>query len=524
MSIKDVVKLEANITGKINLKLCDSVSGDILQEVEKNNLVFDDYVQKRLGYSALFHLLGKFGKSLTSQSMELAPYQSFQSHEVGALFNHVMLSRNGTPNEAIESHVPSLPFVGWANNTTAYSGDSTQQGTINIAESTINPSENRFRLVYDFPTHCANGEINSVLLYSADMNTNTGSTSAMGGIALPNMTNEFADILGAKISNNNKELVTDHSSVFSYSFMNVYPLDENYFISIGAHTGIGGISVVRVSKATGLTDKTMKLSRSASMDLDMQNKGFVCHKFGDKLCFSGKHTSTGTMFGDVLLSTIKSLFDQASTPAYVRPTRADTGVLTTASDAAFGTWFETDELVWVWGGFDGTDSVTGVVRNRILYKMNWVTKEVLERATANFSAPTGTYDKILVIRHALTVFELVVLTNAYPGTARVASHFIDISETDVVLRPKNWCQHGGASSAIVAPISHRDGEACITGFYTFSTMSNRMSFDKGATLPLFELPKASIMSRAVLPSPLVKTNTKTLKVTYDISFPPSILG
>lgn len=55
-------------------------------------------------------------------------------------------------------------LIGWANKNTAYSGSDTLRGTINLSESQTS-NDNRtglITLVFDFPTHAANGTINSV--------------------------------------------------------------------------------------------------------------------------------------------------------------------------------------------------------------------------------------------------------------------------------------------------------------------------------------------------------------------------
>lgn len=78
-------------------------------------------------------------------------------------FNYLYLTDHDKPENVNEQRVMGN-VVGYAHRNSTYSGDDTKRGTINRAETKFEVTDNKMKInfVFDFPTHAANGTIESI--------------------------------------------------------------------------------------------------------------------------------------------------------------------------------------------------------------------------------------------------------------------------------------------------------------------------------------------------------------------------
>ena len=141
------LKPNSNIQGKVTVSLFED--NNKVREIKTENLVMD-WV-KAQAYKEIYENAIGLGVSETT-------------HKFSELAKTLILSNCKEEENAQKPFLP-LDIVGYANRSEAYSGSDTKKGTYNSAESNTYFDENGnlvSHLVYDFPTHCANGEINSV--------------------------------------------------------------------------------------------------------------------------------------------------------------------------------------------------------------------------------------------------------------------------------------------------------------------------------------------------------------------------
>lgn len=115
---------------------------------------------------------GRFGEDPRLHSVSSVGYQSLYCDSFPTAFKTMtMVLVNHTNDKNVPYNMMDQKnIVGVAECPITYSGDDTLRGTYNSAESSISYSLNgtyNCHLVFDFPTHCANGSVNKILFYPA---------------------------------------------------------------------------------------------------------------------------------------------------------------------------------------------------------------------------------------------------------------------------------------------------------------------------------------------------------------------
>ena len=155
--------------GKVTVSLFDE-SGNKIREAKTENLVYDWI--KPWAFKQAYEL--NFGIGTYGPSQGTTNITSTQSCLEG-LSKYIMLFNGNHDDVNTKQALIKDTLVGYAGRYLTYSGGSTQQGTYNSAESNIGVDDNGnlvFHMVYDFPTHAANGTITGV-----GMGSNTSSSN-----------------------------------------------------------------------------------------------------------------------------------------------------------------------------------------------------------------------------------------------------------------------------------------------------------------------------------------------------------
>lgn len=138
---------EPHAKGVATLQLINAESGEVDVEVRSENIVMD-WIAKH-AFNVAFS--GSFGKLGLSSSL-LNPFQ------------YILLT---DWNEAEKPNTPTIlgRIIGWAGRVDTYAGSDISRGTINAAETTYTTNSDGqlvARMVFDFPTHAANGTFQSI--------------------------------------------------------------------------------------------------------------------------------------------------------------------------------------------------------------------------------------------------------------------------------------------------------------------------------------------------------------------------
>lgn len=148
------LKKECGIKGKVRLELFDSNTGAKTLEAYTENLIPDLYFKDTFLNQFINGIMG-IGNSRQSYNYNW--------------FNYLYLTDNDKPENSSEQRVMGN-IIGYAHRNTTYSGNDTKKGTINLAESSFEVTESKlkFNFVFDFPTHSANGQIESIYWAESD--------------------------------------------------------------------------------------------------------------------------------------------------------------------------------------------------------------------------------------------------------------------------------------------------------------------------------------------------------------------
>lgn len=141
-------KCERGIKGKVKLELFNAVSKERVAEAYTENLIPDLYFKDTFLNQFLGGIMG-VGSTRQSYNYNW--------------FNYLYLTDHDKPEHPNEQRVMGN-VIGYAHRNSAYSGNDTQRGTINLAESRFEVTDTKLKVnfVFDFPTHTANGRIESI--------------------------------------------------------------------------------------------------------------------------------------------------------------------------------------------------------------------------------------------------------------------------------------------------------------------------------------------------------------------------
>lgn len=147
-------KKDRGIKGKVLLELYDAKTKEKLQEAYTENLIPDLYFRDTF--------LGHFVQGImgAGNSRRCDNYSWFE---------YLYLTDHDKPENLNEQRVQGN-IIGFAHRNSTYSGNDTKRGTINRAETKFEVTDSKIRVnfVFDFPTHAANGKIESIYWGESD--------------------------------------------------------------------------------------------------------------------------------------------------------------------------------------------------------------------------------------------------------------------------------------------------------------------------------------------------------------------
>lgn len=165
-SITEHVKMkpDVDIKGVITIQLFDE-EGNIEREIKTENRITDSIA--RMAFMDYFcHRIrgnpwGRQYEYNDSETGNTTSYKDDRYYESGgsysyftAPFRHFFLTDDTTPESGFERAIKGN-IIGWADKSRPYAGTSISKGTINLNESIF--TESNLHFVFDFPTSVANG-------------------------------------------------------------------------------------------------------------------------------------------------------------------------------------------------------------------------------------------------------------------------------------------------------------------------------------------------------------------------------
>ncbi|KOA21138.1 hypothetical protein CLHOM_02680 [Clostridium homopropionicum DSM 5847] len=147
-------KRQRGIKGKVLLELFNAETKEKIKEAYTENLIPDLFFKDTF--------LGHFVQGIMGAG-------NTRRCDNYSWFEYLYLTDNDKPENANEQRVMGN-IIGFAHRNTTYSGNDTRRGTINRAESKFEVTDSKIKMnfVFDFPTHAANGKIESIYWAESD--------------------------------------------------------------------------------------------------------------------------------------------------------------------------------------------------------------------------------------------------------------------------------------------------------------------------------------------------------------------
>lgn len=147
-------KKQRGIKGRLLLELFNAETKDKIKEAYTENLIPDLFFKDTF--------LGHFVQGIMGSGSD-------RRSDNYSWFDYIYLTDSDKPENANEQRVMGN-IIGYAHRNTNYSGNDTRKGTINRAESKFEVTDSKIKMnfVFDFPTHAANGTIESIYWAEAD--------------------------------------------------------------------------------------------------------------------------------------------------------------------------------------------------------------------------------------------------------------------------------------------------------------------------------------------------------------------
>jgi hypothetical protein len=152
--VEELVQLSnlLKVKGHCRIELYDAETGELCEAAEGDNFV------NPLLANTIFKQVQKLivAGGIPNGGLDLP---NINNNTLDGLFRYLVLTDySGAESPSTEVSIPGN-MIGWANRS-SYAGGSSVEGSINVSESFGN--ETLAHWVFDFPTNCANGTINSI--------------------------------------------------------------------------------------------------------------------------------------------------------------------------------------------------------------------------------------------------------------------------------------------------------------------------------------------------------------------------
>lgn len=150
-------KKDKGIKGKVLLELFNAETKEKIKEAYTENLIPDLYFKDSFLTLFIQGIMGAGAQRNTSNF---------------SWFDYIYLTDNDKPENVNEQRVIGN-VIGYSHRNNAYSGSDTKRGTINKAETKFEVTDSKIKInfVFDFPTHSANGVIESIYWAEASPDT-----------------------------------------------------------------------------------------------------------------------------------------------------------------------------------------------------------------------------------------------------------------------------------------------------------------------------------------------------------------
>ena len=153
-----------NMRGVHTVELFDADSGKIVERIKSENFITPlmDLIQQRwalFAFDAVEHYWSGGDWTLKSVSQS-HNFLGKSALNINSPLTYIHLTTCEEPERPDREIAERGRLIGWAQRFNSYSGSDTQRGTYNSAESFVTKGQRR--LVFDFPTHAANGTFHSI--------------------------------------------------------------------------------------------------------------------------------------------------------------------------------------------------------------------------------------------------------------------------------------------------------------------------------------------------------------------------
>lgn len=176
------MKPDVNVKGIITIQLFDE-NGNLEREIKTENRITDSIAKMAFMDYYCCRIKGNpWGRQWEYNDDEVGGSQATKDANYNegsdnnnfsyftAPFRHFILTDDTTPESGFARGVKGN-IIGWADKSKPYAGASTAKGTINISESLF--TEDNLHFVFDFPTSVANGSFQKIWWCEMDIDSST---------------------------------------------------------------------------------------------------------------------------------------------------------------------------------------------------------------------------------------------------------------------------------------------------------------------------------------------------------------
>lgn len=372
-------------------------------------------------------------------------------------------------------------YLGWANTYLTYSGDDAKRGTINLGESYFDVEAGKLRLVYDWPSHSANGSFQSVafadLRYDATTYPTHHASTAFNAIAAKPFLKFFASL---------QATLGEVGTVYDYN-------NETFLIKINSASPLKFIDKT--------VDNYVALPRLLKANGSVYSINSACQV--DSYVFTGTSGRTIYRYSKDSLSSngIEYILSYFSS-GYIK-----------------GIYAETSDIFWLYDDYSAIDPNTGEPYCNYLYKYKLSTNEVLDKI--HRTQKVGTAGSVpLNMTIILKDGKLIEIYNSSSssGAGCIYVTIYDLESGEIL----NESFTSISSSGSYLSLASYNAEEILFYFGFSSAQSSQQISANKFCLAQLDTDYGKF-TRVVMPAPVTKLNTQTLKVTYDLIFPTDLL-
>lgn len=499
--------------------LVEKFSNDALVlSVEKDNLAFDmSFISKWIMCRDMLLASGAttvFPGKIATQALGNAGVLG--GHPVFALVNGVYLTDMDSDTSENELEYETGEIIGRANTFYTYSGDSAVKGSLNISESYIDVENHKIRYVFDFPTNAANGTFQSVMLVS-------GSGFAYYNPSVEGSNIEFplAAVITPKFAPGFKT-----RSILPM-FEAVAHIKTDY--DNKRHVTLSGdcLRIYNMNVALGNTIFQKNLRNASGSMYTLGTT--MCLKYkGKYLVFASAYDGIGSDWATYKKRMFRFDFDAAditnNDPVNAEAELHSSMPFPLNLEKYGGSYnsciySEADDIIILHLDSTVINTITGLPLKRHLFFMDILTGAITRTYVLNEvqNSPSlkldyNSVDDVLTIAHVISKYS---------------------SESSLLIRRIKLNDDGneyvlGDSKLVV----NTQTEAKILPWFVNNELyafpgyqySDQLAANIKGDIYLWKVRTVGKTTRVLLPSPVTKMNTETLKVTYDVIIDPEIFG